>query len=555
MATLTSVPTQPPVRIGKYEVTDKLGEGAMGVVYRALDPILNRHVAIKLMSAGTASDDQLRERFLREARAAGSLQHPNIITIFDFGDADDHLFIAMEYVEGADLQDIITRRDPIPLHAKLAIMTDVLRALEYAHGKGIVHRDVKPANIRVSVDGRARLMDFGIARMQEGTHLTQSGMLVGTPHYMAPEQITGGIATPATDVFSVGGVLFEFLGYAKAFEGQTLHEVLYRIVSEPHARLSDTAHGIPDTLESIITRALEKDPARRYASAGMMAHDLEAVQLAISGDRRPASIFARKTPLLTQAGTRSPLRRRRLLMTAGGAVVLLLAAATAWSMLRGGSAGGAPHNPPAATAAAPPGIEAPPAARPAVNPPREEAATAAPARTQQTAAPAATRPAPQRPADTRPAPDQGAETPAPAPANATPEPVPVAPAQPAPTEAPAPAPQAVPALPEPRAAIAQLVAQYAAAIELRSIAAIRRSYPGLTAAQQQGWENFYGVVRNLSVQLAVSRLELSDARAEGMVSGAYNYTNTSTGLTERQPVNFRATFARDGAEWRITSLR
>ena len=220
----------PPERIGKYQITDFLGQGAMGVVYRALDPLLGRYVAIKVMSQGIASDQELRDRFLREARAAGSLQHPNIITIYDFGEADGSLYIAMEYVEGSDLSEIMERRDPLPLTGKLDIVVDALHALDYAHTRGVVHRDVKPANIRVSVDGRAKLMDFGIARLEK-SDLTKSGMMVGTPSYMAPEQITGGKVSASTDVFAMGAVLYEFLSNRPTFSGDTLHAVLYKVVS------------------------------------------------------------------------------------------------------------------------------------------------------------------------------------------------------------------------------------------------------------------------------------------------------------------------------------
>src|SRR5579859_8170040 len=269
-----------PSQIGKYKLTDLLGQGAMGVVYRALDPVLNRHVAIKLMSQGIAADAELRDRFMREAQAAGSLQHPNIITIFDFGEADGHLFIAMEYIDGADLSEIIERRDVLPLSAKLDIAIDVLHALHYAHSRGVVHRDIKPANIRVSADGRAKLMDFGIARLESST-MTKSGMLVGTPNYMAPEQVTSGQVSPATDIFSLGVVLYELLTYRKVFEGDTLHAVLYKIVSEDPPSLRD-ARDVPGPLRGIVEKALAKDPTARYQAGGDMAQAISLVRTGLS---------------------------------------------------------------------------------------------------------------------------------------------------------------------------------------------------------------------------------------------------------------------------------
>ena len=277
-----------PESIGKYRITDLLGRGAMGVVYRALDPLLNRYVAIKVMSQGIATDLELRDRFLREARAAGSLQHPNIITIYDFGEADGSLYIAMEYVEGSDLSDIMERQDPLPLPAKLDIIVDTLHALEYAHSRGVVHRDVKPANIRVSVAGHAKLMDFGIARLEK-SDLTRSGMVIGTPDYMAPEQVTGGTITPATDIFAVGVVLYEFLANRRTFDGETLHAVLYKVVSEQPPPLHEAAPNVPSSLQPILDRALAKDPLQRYATAGAMSRDLTAVRTALSGVARAAT--------------------------------------------------------------------------------------------------------------------------------------------------------------------------------------------------------------------------------------------------------------------------
>src|SRR5687768_1995243 len=163
----------------------------MGVVYRAADPVLNRPVAVKVMSDGLAQDEALRARFLREAQAAGSLQHPNVVTVYDFGETDGHLFIAMEFVQGADLEHLLRHNAPLSLAARIDIVVDVLNGLYYAHRRGIVHRDIKPANIRVDEEGHARIMDFGVARLAT-SDMTKSGIMMGTPNYMAPEQISGG---------------------------------------------------------------------------------------------------------------------------------------------------------------------------------------------------------------------------------------------------------------------------------------------------------------------------------------------------------------------------
>ncbi len=202
-------------RVGKFELHEPIGEGAMGEVWRAYDSVIRRYVALKLLSRAGRSADA-RERLLREARAAGALQHPNIVTIYDLGEADGQLFIAMELVDGRDLSTLIALREPLPLERKLDLVIEVLQGLSYAHERGVIHRDIKPSNVRIASDGSIKIMDFGIARLQSAD-VTGSGAIVGTPTYMAPEQITNGAITPATDVFAVGCLLYELLTYRKPF--------------------------------------------------------------------------------------------------------------------------------------------------------------------------------------------------------------------------------------------------------------------------------------------------------------------------------------------------
>src|SRR6476659_9453527 len=220
-----------PTQIGKYHIVEVVGEGAMGIVYRATDSVLDRTVAIKVMSASIARQEDLRKRFLREAQAAGSLQHPNVVTVYDLGEADGHLFIAMEFVPGVDLEKMIELGEPMSLQSRLDIIIDVLTGLAYAHRKGIVHRDIKPANIRIAEDGRAKIMDFGVAHLASSS-MTSTGSFLGTPSYMAPEQITEGKTTGATDIFAVGGVLYQILTLMKPFEAPTLQNLFFRIITE-----------------------------------------------------------------------------------------------------------------------------------------------------------------------------------------------------------------------------------------------------------------------------------------------------------------------------------
>jgi hypothetical protein len=576
----------------------------MGVVYRALDPALNRHVAVKVMTQGIATDPELRDRFMREARAAGSLQHPNIITIYDFGETEGYLYIAMEYVEGADLSEVMARHEPLPVPGKIDIMVDVLQALDYAHNRRVVHRDVKPGNIRVSVDGRAKLMDFGIARLEK-SDLTKSGIMIGTPDYMAPEQVTGGEIGPPTDVFAVGVVLFELLTGMRPFEGPTLHAVLYKVVHEQPPRLKDVAPAIPASLQPVLDKALAKNPAARYQTAGLMARDLTAVRLALSGARTVA-IQSRVTPLRTLRvdRPRGAGRRRRAWIGASAGLLVVAAAGTflVWSgrLPLPGRGGGQPAGTSQPSVAAPSGAARPPTAVPAADtqpaPAPAESASApvaergderatspherprgraeSPARRpretarEEEAAAPPPRPAPDRaktPAQVdsqasaqspAQAPPSGAQQPAPvttpaAPPAAPSRPVTRADTAPAPTAA-APAPAPAPP-PNPRPEIEQLVATYAQAIESKSVAELRRAYPGLTSFQQRRWEQFFHSVRgDVKAELRVARLDVTGDTAVVSVTGSYEYD--AGGGTQKEPVSFRATAAREGGAWRLKTV-
>jgi serine/threonine protein kinase len=207
-------------KLGKYEVLAELGHGAMGVVYRARDPIINRLVAIKTITTGVANDPAMLQRFYREAQSAGGLQHPNIITIYDMGNEGDLPYIAMELVEGENLEQVIARRAAIPVSLKLVYAMQACRAFDYAHKRGIVHRDIKPGNIMVAKDGTVKVVDFGIARVLE-TSKTQTGMLIGTFAYMSPEQYHGEHADERSDIWSFGVLLYELLSCHRPFTGAT----------------------------------------------------------------------------------------------------------------------------------------------------------------------------------------------------------------------------------------------------------------------------------------------------------------------------------------------
>ncbi|HEU5466797.1 MAG TPA: protein kinase [Gemmatimonadales bacterium] len=274
-------------RLHKFELHERIGEGAMGVVWKAYDSILRRFVALKLLNPSFGRTQELRERFHREARAAAALQHPNIVTVYDLGESDGQLFIAMELVEGRDLSDLIAVRAPLPLEHKLDVVIELLQGLGYAHARGVIHRDVKPSNVRIAADGRVKIMDFGIARLQNADRTGSGGVIVGTPSYMAPEQITNGEITPATDVFAVGCLLYELLTYERPFEAETVHGVFYQVLSTTPKPLRTVAPSMPASLERVVLKAMAKTPGERYGTAEEFRSSLLGMRHALSD---PSSI-------------------------------------------------------------------------------------------------------------------------------------------------------------------------------------------------------------------------------------------------------------------------
>ena len=264
-----------PENFGRYTIRAELGRGAMGVVYRAEDEVLQRVVAIKMIVlTGSGHERDMHEaRFRQEARAAGGLAHPSIITVYDVGREGDVAYIAMELVEGRELRDLIRDGEVTPSRA-FEIAIQVADALAFAHERGIVHRDIKPGNIMVLADGRIKIMDFGIARLQEPTVKTQTGVLLGSPQYMSPEQISGQALDGRADVFSLGVVLYEMLTGIKPFDASDLTQVLFWVVNMPAKPPSERRPGLPSVVDFLVARALKKKPEERYAGAAELAADL-----------------------------------------------------------------------------------------------------------------------------------------------------------------------------------------------------------------------------------------------------------------------------------------
>src|SRR5881397_1631284 len=353
--------TQQYRRVGKFELHEIIGEGATGAVWRAYDSVIRRYVALKLLSRAGRSAE-VRDRFLREARAAGALQHPNLITIYDLGESDEQLYIAMELVDGRDLSSLIALREPLGLERKLDVVIEVLQGLSYAHERGVIHRDIKPSNVRIASDGSIKIMDFGIARLQSADS-SGSGAIVGTPTYMAPEQITNGAITPATDVFSVGCMLYELLSYQRPFEAESVHGVLYQVLTTEPRPLRTVAPSIPAALERVVAKAMNKVPHERYESAGQMLASLQGIRSALSGaDDEATQPLGRWTPLprpMLKLITHASMRARIGVLGALAAVVLLLLYAPSQSG-PDASGGAAPlPNPPGATSQPGGGLAAP----------------------------------------------------------------------------------------------------------------------------------------------------------------------------------------------------
>jgi len=264
-----------PSQLGRYRLLGELGHGAMGVVYKAEDPLLGRIVAIKTITlvSDAAERIEYEARFFQEARAAGGLNHPSLITIHDIGREGDVAYMAMELVDGVELREIMTR-GPLPLGLALSIIAQAAEGLAYAHERGVVHRDIKPGNIMIVRGRHAKIMDFGIARMRVSDVKTQTGAILGSPKYMSPEQVAGKRVDHRADIFSLGVVLYELTAGTAPFAAPNMAQLMQQIAVATPLPPSAVNHSLPPMLDLIVARALEKEPDARYQSAAEMAADL-----------------------------------------------------------------------------------------------------------------------------------------------------------------------------------------------------------------------------------------------------------------------------------------
>ncbi len=296
--------------LGRYEIEGKLGEGAMGVVYRARDRAVGRPVALKMLSDDLPAEDEILQRFRREAEAIGRLSHPNIVTVYDMGETDGHLYMAMELLEGEDLRTLIERQAPLAMADRVRVALQICEGLAYAHARGVVHRDIKPANLLVTSRGRVKILDFGLARVASRATITRRGVILGTPDYMAPEQASGQGSDHRTDLFSVGSVLYEFLTLQKPFKGRTLHAVLYQIIQSAPDPILTLNPEVPARLAQVVHRMLAKDPEKRPQGLDEVARELRALH---SGLRRSGGHCALPVPAPpgTPEERRAALRERQ----------------------------------------------------------------------------------------------------------------------------------------------------------------------------------------------------------------------------------------------------
>ncbi|MEW5765662.1 MAG: serine/threonine-protein kinase [Acidobacteriota bacterium] len=337
--------TDQPERIGRYEVIELAGRGAMGRVYRARDPLIGRVVAIKVVALsallGEEEKREFRERFFREAQAAGGLHHPSIVTIYDVGEWEGVPYMAQEFVEGTSLSRLLKESGPLTQERALPILRQMADALHYAHGLGVVHRDIKPDNILIDEKGRAVLTDFGVARLA-ASDLTRTGEVLGTPHFMSPEQVMGQEVDGRSDLFSLGVVLYLMISGQRPFHGETISSVCYQIVHAPPKPLPDEASFSPG-IRFLLDRLLAKDPAERFQSGGELVEAIDGVLSGtLAAEPAPPSAAAEgpvQVPTTTRvsppipapgapAGT-APAKRRRglavgLIVTLGALVGLCL---------------------------------------------------------------------------------------------------------------------------------------------------------------------------------------------------------------------------------------
>src|SRR3954471_8052822 len=383
------VGTTPTVLAGRYRVLDRLGAGGMATVYLAEDERLGRKVAVKRLHADSPED--AARRFDREAKVGASLSHPNLVTVFDTVADDEGVLIVMEYVEGENLAELMAR-ERVPAEQAVSIIRQIGGALDHAHQAGVIHRDVKPANILITRDGKARLVDLGIATASERTQITAAGTVLGTPSYMAPEQLEGGKITKEVDIYALAAVAFQLLSGTKPRSGRTPVEIAHQIANEPTPDLRDAWSDAPPAAAQALQQAMARDPAERPRSAGQLARALDdsfkatrpATTRAIPFQRAPVPPPRRRERIAPSATARPPRRNLPGWIPVATLIAILLVIAGAIIALSNGSSPTAPVVPTTSAKKAPKHKHAPkqkstPPATSSQTTPTQSTTTSAPA--------------------------------------------------------------------------------------------------------------------------------------------------------------------------------
>jgi predicted Ser/Thr protein kinase len=570
-----------PDLVGRFAVTKLIGRGGMGEVYLARDPIIDRMVAIKVIGSGL-EDESGRHRLLREARAAGRLHHSNIVSVFEAGEFENRLFIAMEYVSGETLGSIIRRRAAITLRRRIEMIESACAGLAHAHRAGVVHLDIKPDNLMVDETGLVKVLDFGISRvLQSETRATGQG--AGTLRYMSPEQVQGVPLDHRSDVFSLGCSLFELVTYAPAFSGST-QEIVTKIAVGPVPSLLTVSPELDPRLDQIIRRAMALEPSQRYSDLEEMRAELAQVRAAID----PASDVANVSPVAvaappTGAHVVSGVRRTRSRATIAVGALLVVVAASLLLVYREGRVstdagnGATPSTASAAAATNEPtvAVEKPTPAQPqddvghqsargdraaAPDQPGKKSVDVAPPKAV-AAAPERTAPPAEPRADTpRDLPTTATNAPPPPVVNETPPPPP--PTPPAATTgapAPAPTPTPTPATPEAStdsAAIMRILRGYDAAYQSLDVGAVLRVFPSLGAEQQEQLRRTFAGVTAYEMETRVTRVDVKNESATVLANVVRRMTprvGDRRPIANDVPTEFQ--LRRSGSEWVIVSVR
>jgi len=341
-------------KLGKYEISGILGKGAMGTVYDARDPVIDRRVAIKTLTLPDSTDTETQEelaRFKREAQAAGRLTHPNIVGVFDYGETAKLAYIVMEFVDGPSLKSLLDKNERFPTAETVRIMEALLAGLQFSHDRGVVHRDIKPANVMLTRGGQVKIADFGIARI-ESSSMTQAGTIMGTPAYMSPEQFMGQTVDARTDIYSTGVVLYQMLTGERPFEG-SMTAIMHKVLNVAPPRPSELSVTAPETLDGVVARAMAKRPEQRFASATEFA---QAVRAAFEGQLVAAAVEDSEATMVAApppppaagsaqtartgnpaAAASAPASRNLMPLLAGVGALVLAAAGGGWYWFAGRS--------------------------------------------------------------------------------------------------------------------------------------------------------------------------------------------------------------------------